>query len=173
MAFKFLYRTRSLLMSLAIATAVLGGSGMPAIAPLLAHDGPHDDDKPTGAVNAEPAHSHSSIEIPAGQPVPTVRLNLLPDAMRGWNLEVKVANFRFAPERVNTKGLLTEGHAHLMIDGKKVTRLYGSWYYLSGAGLQPGKHTIEVTLNTNQHEALTHNGKPISAMTMIEVPATR
>jgi hypothetical protein len=151
-----------------MASTVLSGS------PLQAHDGPHEDGKPTRVTRPAPEHHQghgATIEIPATQPLPTVRLNLVPDAKRGWNLEVKVTNFRFAPERVNTPGPTTEGHAHLMIDGQKVTRLYGAWYHLSG--LQPGKRTIEVTLNTNQHEALMHKGQPIRAMTTIEVPALR
>lgn len=166
MAGKFPQITRSFLVAVAVAAAVLNGSS------LRAHDGPHgDDDKPTSVISPEPEHHHRAIEIPATQPVPTVRLKVVPDAKLGWNLEVKVTHFRFAPERVNTQGPTTEGHAHLLIDGQKVTRLYGSWYYLSG--LQPGKHTIEVTLNTNQHEALMHKGQPIRAMTTIEVPALR
>jgi len=113
------------------------------------------------------AHQHKRIEIPPSQPIPTVNLVVHPDKMQGWNLEVKLTNFRFAPERVNTNSVTTEGHAHLYIDGKKVTRLYSSWYYLSS--LERGQHKITVTLNANGHEELVHNGKPISATAMVDV----
>jgi hypothetical protein len=113
-------------------------------------------------------HAHSKMVIPPGQPVPTVNLVVTPDTMSGWNLQVKVTNFAFAPERINTKGIATEGHAHLYIDGKKVTRLYGPWYYLGN--LSPGAHTITVTLNSNGHEDLIYNGKPIQATQVIQVP---
>jgi len=113
-------------------------------------------------------HAHKTMVIPPGQPVPTVNLAVTPDAMSGWNLQLKVTNFAFAPERVNTKGIATEGHAHLYIDGKKVTRLYGPWYYLGN--LSPGQHTITVTLNSNGHEDLIYNGKPIQATQVIQVP---
>ncbi len=131
--------------------------------PLYAHEGM--DHQP----GAGDMPSHKAIQIPAGQPVPTVALKIHPDAMTGWNLEMEVTNFTFAPQRVNTKGLTTEGHAHLYVDGKKVTRLYGPWYYLES--LKPGQHQLTVTLNTNGHEELTYKGKPIQATTTITVPA--
>lgn len=135
---------------------------------LHAHEAPAQS-RESHESHAAEAHEHKALEISPGQPVPTVRLVVHPDAMRGWNLEVNVTNFRFAPERVNTKSLVTEGHAHLYVDGKKVTRLYGSWYYLDG--LPPGRHTITVALNANGHEQLMANGKPIAATAIVEVPA--
>jgi hypothetical protein len=48
-----------------------------------------------------------------------------------------------------------------------VTRLYGNWYYLSE--LPPGRNELKVTLNTNKHEALMHEGQAIEATAIIEV----
>jgi uncharacterized Zn-binding protein involved in type VI secretion len=135
--------------------------------PLSATSHTHaDPSKPTQAPMHDPSkHHHGGLEIPSGQAVPTVKLVVYPDAKQGWNLEVQVTNFSFAPDRVNTKSVPTEGHAHLYIDGKKITRLYGSWYYL--ASLPAGKHEVTVGLNANGHEALMHQGKPIAATTII------
>ncbi len=116
---------------------------------------------------AKPMH-HGSLEIPAGQPVPTVTLKVYPDAMDGVNVEVQVTNFQFAPARVNTPSLTTEGHAHIYVDGKKVARLYGTWFHLPN--LKPGQHKITVSLNGNGHEQLTYQGKPIAATQVIQVP---
>ncbi|MBF2049232.1 MAG: hypothetical protein EDM05_054595 [Leptolyngbya sp. IPPAS B-1204] len=114
-------------------------------------------------------HEHGSLEVPTDQPIPTVNLIVHPDSRRGWNLEVQVTNFRFAPERVNQASSSTnEGHAHLYVNGVKQTRLYGNWYYLES--LPPGKHQITVSLNANGHEALMYNGQPIQATAAIEVP---
>ncbi len=129
--------------------------------PLYAHDRlgtPHQGEAP---------HRHSTVEIPPGQPVPTVQLIVHPDALKGWNLELQTTNFVFAPERVNTKGSFHEGHAHLYIDDRKITRLYSNWYYLGV--LPPGEHKIRVTLNTNAHETLVHNGQPIQATATVQV----
>lgn len=143
---------------------------------VLAHPGQSNPPTPSThhPLPAAPTHNgdqhpHRAIEISTDQPVPTVKLVVHRDAVQGINLEVKVAHFNFAPERVNQTSLTTEGHAHLYVDGQKVTRLYGPWYYLGN--LTPGQHRITVTLNTNGHQDLTHQGKAIQATEIIEVPA--
>jgi hypothetical protein len=110
------------------------------------------------------------MEIPVGQPLPTVRLTIHPDARQGWNLEVQTTNFRFAPESVNQVSTAIEGHAHLYINGVKITRLYGNWYYLES--LAPGRHQITVRLNTNGHEMLMHDGQAIEDTATIEIEST-
>ncbi|MDY6941147.1 MAG: hypothetical protein SWY16_26255 [Cyanobacteriota bacterium] len=112
-------------------------------------------------------HHHGTMEIPDGQPVPEIGLVVSEDSVRGWNVEVQLKNFTLTPENVNQANRPGEGHAHLYINGEKMTRLYSNWYYLSE--LPPGEHTITVSLNSNQHDALTHNGQPIEASTILEV----
>jgi hypothetical protein len=136
---------------------------------LLAHE-PQNQGS-SNLMSGEAVHQHKNLEIPVGQAVPTIDLMVFPDAVKGVNLEVKVANFRFAPEKVNQDSKATEGHAHLYVNGKKMTRLYGSWYYL--ADLQPGQHKITVTLNANGHENLVHQGKMIEDTEVISVPAIK
>lgn len=114
-------------------------------------------------------HSHQKLEIKPGDPIPQVSLTVTPDARRGWNIQVITQNFRFAPEKVNMANSSGEGHGHLLINGKKHTRLYSNWYYLES--LPPGDHQITVTLNANGHQELASQGKVISATTMIKVPA--
>ncbi|NEP18461.1 MAG: hypothetical protein F6J97_16420 [Leptolyngbya sp. SIO4C1] len=116
---------------------------------------------------SEMEHHHGMLEIPDDQPVPTVSLMLYPDPVQGWNLQLETTNFEFAPERVNESSLPNEGHAHLYINGEKVTRLYSEWYHLPS--LPPGEHEIVVGLNANGHEALMHDDSPIEASVMVEV----
>lgn len=111
---------------------------------------------------------HKTMEIPAGQPVPSVDLIVHKDSLRGYNLQAKVSNFRFAPENVNQAAKPGEGHAHIYVNGKKINRLYSSWYYLE---LPPGKNAIAVSLNANSHESLAHNGKMIQDTEIVQVPA--
>lgn len=115
-------------------------------------------------------HSHGSMEVPEGQPVPEVDLVVHPDEMGGWNLEVKVSNFRFAPERTNGDARPGEGHAHLYVNGEKVTRIYGNWYYLGN--LEPGQNQLRVSLNSNDHKQLVHQGEPIEDVEVIRVNAS-
>jgi len=112
---------------------------------------------------------HGTMEVGGMPAPPAVRLTVHKDPKAGWNLQVQVENFRFAPEHASTAHVPGEGHAHLFIDGKKVTRLYGEWYRIPA--LAPGTHKITVTLNANSHEDLTIKGKPISATQDARVPA--
>lgn len=116
-------------------------------------------------------HKHGTklVEMPAGQPAPTVRISVSKDPIAGWNLHVMTGNFRFAPEHASGAHVLGEGHAHLYIDGKKTSRLYGPWFHFGG--LTAGKHEIKVSLNANNHADYAVAGKPIAAVTEIGVAA--
>jgi hypothetical protein len=94
-------------------------------------------------------------------------LTVSPDPVGGWNLQIQTQHWAFAPERVNQSSLTTEGHAHLYLNGEKLTRLYSNWYYLPS--LPPGEHTLTVGLNANGHEALMHQGTPIQDSVTITV----
>ncbi|NJK39390.1 MAG: hypothetical protein HC835_18165 [Oscillatoriales cyanobacterium RM2_1_1] len=136
--------------------------GLISSQPSLAHESP-------GHHGGE-GHGHSPMEIPDGQPIPQVDLVVHPDSIRGWNLEMRLTHFKLAPEHVNQEATLGEGHAHLYINGEKVTRIYGNWYYLSD--LKPGRHQIRVGLTTNDHRDLVHQGQPIEDMEVIEVTSS-
>jgi hypothetical protein len=121
-----------------------------------------------GAPHKQGAADHNPLAIPSGQPVPTLKVMVYPDDERGWNLELKTTQFAFAPQRVNQSNTAQEGHAHLMINGQSVTRLYGNWYYIKS--LQPGRNTINVGLASNRHNALMSNGRAIADTVVIDVP---
>ncbi|NJL79965.1 MAG: hypothetical protein HC836_31985 [Richelia sp. RM2_1_2] len=110
---------------------------------------------------------HQKIEVPQGQPIPSVDLVIHQDAKKGWNLQAKVTNFEFAPDKINAAAEPGEGHAHLFVNGKKITRLYSSWYYLEN--LQAGENRIQVTLNANNHADWTSNGKLIEDTEIVKV----
>lgn len=112
-------------------------------------------------------HHHETITISEGQPVPVVDLVVYEDSLKGWNLEIKLNNFEFAPEMVNGDNEPNKGHAHLYVNGEKVTRIYGNWYYLSTLPL--GKNEIKVALNTNGHQSLMYQGKLVEDVEVIEV----
>ena len=103
---------------------------------------------------------HSVKVIPAGyKNPPSVKIRLVKDAhTRGaLNLFLDLKNFRFAPEEVNKTSRINEGHAHLYLNGKKLTRLYSASYFMDK--LPKGDLDIRVTLNTNMHEDLSYRGK--------------
>ncbi len=129
--------------------------------------GTHGDGQPAHGSSGN-GHGHGSLEIPAGQPVPTVALIAHTDPVRGWNLEIQTTHFRFAPEHVNQANRPGEGHGHLYLNGEYVSRVYGHWLHLPS--LPTGRNEITVSLNANGHEGLTHNGQAISSTVVVDVP---
>ncbi len=121
----------------------------------------------TSAV-ADTGHGMTPATHPAGSSM-SVKIAVTKDPMSGFNLRVKTRGFRWAPNHASTMHRSGEGHAHLYIDGKKITRLYGAWHYLGT--LTAGKHVVKVTLNGNDHGDYVRGGKPIAASATVTVPA--
>jgi len=110
-------------------------------------------------------HTHERME--AGEPLPKIWLEVLPDPKSGYNAHITLEHFVFAPERASQGFVAGEGHAHIYVDGIKINRVYGEWYYLGT--LAPGEHDITVRLSTNDHKELVHQGEPIEARAMVYV----
>ena len=118
-----------------------------------------------GETDAMEAHRHAeTIEAPAGM---GVALNVHPDNVSGFNVQIVPTGFAFAPENVNTTHVPGEGHAHLYVDGVKLRRVYGPWAHVEG--LSSGMHEISVTLNANTHEEYAVDGQPITAAATVHV----
>jgi hypothetical protein len=110
-------------------------------------------------------HSHETVEITTPM-APTLEIEVTLDEKLGYNLELKTTNFEFISpvNYVGTESGLFRGHAHLYINGEKITRLYSNSYYL---GELDGHNEITVTLNSNNHEDYTINNESIKATQII------
>ena len=116
-------------------------------------------------------HSHgTTTELAEGVPVPTIAIEVTEDPVEGWNLRVRSTDFRIVPENVSTAHVAGEGHMHLYIDGKKVSRLYGEWHHIGP--LAPGEHEVRVELSSNDHSALAVGGDIIDATAVIVATET-
>lgn len=103
---------------------------------------------------------HGSLDISDKQFIPSItNLEVLKDPMSGWNIHVEVSNFRFAPESASLAHMDGEGHAHLYINGKKIARMYSDWIHIPE--FLRGNNEIRVTLNSNDHQTLTVEGRAI------------
>ena len=105
--------------------------------------------------------AHSRLDVAAGQPQPQIT-NLIAskDPKLGWNITIETNDFEFTPQNANQKHSPGQGHAHLYVDGIKVTRVYSNYYYLNG--YNDGIHELTITLNTNDHKDYFVNGQQVS-----------
>ena len=103
----------------------------------------------------------------APEDAPQIQLTVHTDPMAGYNLNVQVENFVFSPQQASLAHVNGQGHAHVYVNGVKQARLYGAWAHLDG--LPKGEVTVEVTLNSNNHQPLAVEGEPIKASTMLVV----
>lgn len=140
-----------------VASALLGV----LVAPLVTSTMPTDH---STHYTHDHSMAHGKIEVDPGV-VPSVDIEVVKDVQSGWNVHLDVKNFKFTPRNVNLAHVPNEGHAHLYVDGVKLTRLYASSYHL--AALPQGEHVVSVSLNANDHSELVLQGTPISASTTL------
>lgn len=127
-------------------------------------DGGHEHASP----DAEHDHAHAEgHEVPDGMPAPTLAAEVAWSPLGGWDLHLAVTGFRFAPEHVSTEHIAGEGHAHVYVDGEKISRVYGSSFHLGH--LLPSERVVRVELSANDHAPITVNGHPIEVTVTIDV----
>lgn len=126
-------------------------------------------DHSTHLAPADHSHhmAHAPVDLPAGPNAPILAATLEKDLMGGWNLHLQTRNFRFAPEAVNGANVAGEGHAHVYVNGAKVSRLYSPWLHLDA--LPGGDVTIRAELNANDHSPLTVAGAPVAVDLVVTV----
>lgn len=112
--------------------------------------------------------THGRFVIPEGMAVPKVMIHPERDLNGGWNLHFMTENFKFTPESAGMSEVAGEGHAHLYVDNIKVARVYGNWFHLN---LGKGRHSVKITLNTNNHKDYYEGEKLIEAV--VEIDETR
>jgi len=113
-------------------------------------------------------HRHNRLSVPEEE-APSVSIDVERDPMMPthFNVYITTEDFTFTPENVSGEHVLGEGHAHVFVDDVKISRSYGEWYHLPR--LNPGTHTIKVTLNTNDHREYAIDGQTIQATETVTV----
>ncbi|MEO9516413.1 MAG: hypothetical protein ABJH45_19530 [Paracoccaceae bacterium] len=112
-------------------------------------------------------HKHPPREVAAGGPIPSVSHLMFPDMMDGYNMQILPVNFDFTPAAINREAQDNEGHAHIYVNGVKVSRVYAPWFHLSAELLQAGPNEVTVTLNANDHSEWAIDGVAISSTVIV------
>ncbi len=122
-------------------------------------------------VTNDVAHDTTHLNVynvPAGEAIPSVRVEVELDHEAGWNVHMITNDFAFAPEHNGQAHIPGEGHAHIYVDGEKIARVYGEWHHIKE--LPAGNHYLSVVLTTNDHQLYAVEGKPIQAGLVVSVP---
>lgn len=119
-------------------------------------------------------HQHQPVRLSAQQLQPQLEIWLYPDASNGFNLQLKVRNYQLeAPELAgDAPPQLAEGHAHLMINGKKRIRIYGEWIHLDKSLFREGINQLTVTLNSHNHFTWVAGKQPLLATIFVDPAKT-
>ena len=116
------------------------------------------------------AHTHAGSDAVEAPPGMAVSVHVGPDSHSagGVNVRIDTAGFAFAPRSVNGEHVAGEGHAHIYVDGVKIGRVYGPWFFLGG--LTSGEREVRVTLTSNAHQPYAADGEPVEATVVVAVP---
>ncbi len=131
--------------------------------PAPAHDAHGDTHEETHEVHDEHMHTET-LEVDFA---PSVEIEVHEDPESGYNIHIMTENFDFSPERASTEHVDGEGHAHIYVDGKKISRVYGNWFHIGNPG--EGVHEVRVTLNANSHEDFTIGGEKVSDTVLLDI----
>ncbi len=116
-----------------------------------------------GSLLNESGMNHGYLDVDSDSILPEIRqVEIIKDPMSGWNVHIETSNFEFSPENASTKHIQGIGHAHLLINGAKVARIYSNWFHIPTVEYPIDE--IEITLNANNHSIMRVNGSPISAV---------
>ena len=128
----------------------------------------------TAALPSVAAAAHDpmmSVSHPSTKKI-TVSATTRP-APSGVLLHLRTTGYRWAPQHMSPthgKGQVVqgEGHGHVYLDGATtpLTMVVGPWTYLK---LTPGRHTLRITLNANDHNPWTWKGKPVQTTITVRV----
>jgi len=122
----------------------------------------------TGSVIA--AHQHPLRPVSPDLPVPMVNHLVFPDPMGGYNIQILTQNFTFTPAAINRAVVPNEGHAHIYVNGIKITRVYSDWFHLASNYLQAGENLVTVSLNANDHSEWANDGAQIASTVRVVKP---
>ncbi len=115
-------------------------------------------------------HAHPMRDVAYDAPTPAVTHLVFPDAMDGYNIQILTENFTFAPASINGAVAENEGHAHLYVNGEKISRIYGNWVHLPSSALVSGANVVGITLNANDHSEWSVEGVPVASTVIVYKP---
>ncbi|GHH92240.1 hypothetical protein [Streptomyces capillispiralis] len=157
---------RNLITALAVCVALAGSAGC------VSRDARGQDGaspSPAGRLLDErDAEGRPYREVDA-QDAPEVGVEVVPDAGGGWDVRLRVRNFRFSPDGTGGRAVAGRGLAHLEVDGRRVALLRTPEYHLSGRLVPRGTHQVTARLYADDGSVWAVDGEPVESTADITV----
>ncbi|MFF8033434.1 hypothetical protein [Streptomyces sp. NPDC016626] len=100
---------------------------------------------------------------------PEVGVEVVPDAGGGWDVRLRVRNFRFSPDGAGKRAVAGRGLAHLEVDGHRVALLRAPGYHLSDRLVPRGTHQVTARLYADDGSVWAVDGEPVESTADITV----
>ncbi|MFE6892952.1 hypothetical protein [Streptomyces sp. NPDC057694] len=107
---------------------------------------------------------HRFRQLPT-EGAPEVGLIVQPDPRPdgGWDIKIRVRNFRFSSEDAAARAVHGRGYAQLYLDGARLSRLRAVDYRLPGTRVSRGTHKVTARLYADDGTVWAVEGKPVEA----------
>lgn len=100
---------------------------------------------------------------------PEVGVEVTPDADGGWDVRLRVRNFRFSPDGTDNRAVPGRGLAHLYVNDRLVALLRAPGHHLSPHTVRRGTHQVTVRLYADDDSVWAVGGKPVESTADITV----
>lgn len=107
----------------------------------------------------------AQVAVPDGLPVPKLAMILTRDSEDGFNLHVELANFQMESPAARAEPLKNSvrGHAHLYLNGVKLTRLYAKDLHLRARLFRSSMNSLQISISDHNHAVWAAGNDPIQA----------
>ncbi|SEQ84488.1 hypothetical protein SAMN04487983_1008197 [Streptomyces sp. yr375] len=99
----------------------------------------------------------------AKEGAPKVGVEVQPDAGGGWDVRLKLADFRFSPPGAARRAVAGRGIARLYVDDRPIADLRGPAYRIPAGFLPHGTHEVTARLYADDATVWAVDGKPVQA----------
>ncbi|QDI71947.1 hypothetical protein CD934_27115 [Streptomyces calvus] len=104
-----------------------------------------------------------------GPEAPEVGVEVVPDTDGGWDVRLRVRNFRFSPDGTGRRAVAGRGLAHLEVNGRRVARLRTPEYHLPGSLVPRGTHQVTARLYADDGSVWAVDGRPVESTADVTV----
>lgn len=107
---------------------------------------------------------HHFREIPP-EGAPEVGVTVEPDAdpADGWDVRIRVRDFRLSPADAPARAVHGRGYAQLYLDGHRLARLHSLDHRVPGERIGRGTHQLTARLYADDHTVWAVEGEPVEA----------